>query len=51
MLAEPHAHPDMLDLDVEVHRAFEARPDHPAQKQRLASRAGNEIEVASFSCT
>jgi ABC-2 type transport system permease protein len=25
--------------------------NHPAQKQRLASRPGNEIEVASFSCT
>jgi hypothetical protein len=25
--------------------------NHPAQKQRLASRVGNEIEVASFSCT
>jgi hypothetical protein len=62
-LTTPSALAKLLDdasLEItakDVEKLAEARAvkrgcrDHPAQKQRLASRPGNEIDVAPFSCT
>ena len=42
VLAEPHAHPDVLCLDVEVHRAFDV------DQHRLAAAVEQDVVRAEF---